>query len=298
MTKLLETIGGKLAERWMQLLVLPGGLYLVVAVVAVRHGTDVGGLAGEAAAIAANPAARNAGAIVAVLIGLAAGAAVVGTAVQALGSVLEAVWLAEGRRPVARLLARRRRRRWQAADERYRAALLAAGQAHVRGSSDAADDAGEAERLALARNRIALMPPRRAFWLGDRIGAADLRVLSAYHLDLASAWPRLWLVLPEQVQLVLRAAQADFASATRLTAWGVAYFALGAASWPLLLVGAATAVAGWRRGRTAGVVFADLVESAVDVHGRDLAVAMGVECPRLLTPEVGEQLTVLLRKGS
>ncbi len=298
MIALLETLGGRLAERWLQLLVLPGALYLVVAVAAVRHGTDIGGLTRDIDALAADPAARNAGVIVAVLIGLAAGAAAVGFAVRALGSVAERIWLAGGDHPLTRPLARRRLRRWAAADARYQSALLTAGRAHVAGSAEAAALAREAERLALARDRVALTTPRRAFWLGDRIGAADLRVLAAYHLDLVSAWPRLWLVLPEPAQAALGVARSDFASATRLVAWGVAYLLLGVASWPALPIGAVIAVAGWQRGRAAGAVLAELVESAVDVHGRDLAAAMGVDCPRQLTPDAGELLTSLLRKDN
>ncbi|CAM3307671.1 hypothetical protein KIPE111705_01090 [Kibdelosporangium persicum] len=298
MTKLLETLGGKLAERWLQLLVLPGALYLVVAVAAVRYGVNTSALTRDINALAASPATRNTGTILVVLIGLAAGAALVGIVVRALGSLVERIWLADAHRSVTRVLTRRRLRRWQAADERYRTALLAAGRAHVSGSADAPELARKAERLALARNRVGLTPPRRVFWLGDRIGAADLRVLSTYHLDLASAWPRLWLVIPEESRLVLQAARAEFASSTRLVAWGVAYFVLGFASWPLFVAGAATVVAGWLRGRGTGTTFADLVESTVDVHGRNLAAAMGVECPEVLTPQAGEQLTSLLRKES
>jgi hypothetical protein len=296
-TKFLEAIGGKLAERWIALLVLPGALYLVVAVAAVRHGTDIGGVTRDITALAASPAASNAGAVLAVLIGLAAGAAVVGFAVRALGSIVERIWLADAGR-LSRLLARRRLRRWEAAEEKYRSALLAAGRAHVTGSAEASALARDAEGLALARNRIAHTPPRRAFWLGDRMGAADLRVLAAYHLDLESAWPRLWLVLSDPARAALQAARSDFAAATRLVAWGGAYFLLGLTCWPALPIGAATAVAGWRRGRAAGAVLAELVESAVDVHGRDLAIAVGIDCPHRLTPEIGETLTSLLRKDT
>ncbi|MEV0810577.1 hypothetical protein [Micromonospora sp. NPDC050200] len=298
MTKLLETIGGKLADRWWQLLVLPGALYLMVAVAALRYGTDISGLTRGVDQLAADPATRSAGTLGVVLLGLAAAAALVGLAVRALGSVIERIWLAEATHPVTRLLTRRRLRRWEAAEQRYQSALLAAGRAHVTGSVDATALARDAERLALARDRIALTAPRRAFWLGDRIDAADLRVLSAYHLDLVSAWPRLWLVLPEQARAALQVARSDFSSATQLVAWGVAYLLLGVACWPALLVGAGTAVVGWRRGRATGSVLAELLESAVDVHGRDLAATMGVDCPQRLTRDVGEQLTSLLRKDN
>ncbi|MFK3985615.1 hypothetical protein ACI2K4_35280 [Micromonospora sp. NPDC050397] len=298
MITLLETLGGRIAERWLQLLVLPGALYLLVAFAALRHGTDIGGLTRDIDKLAASPAARSVGATVAVLIGLAAGAALVGLAVRALGSVVERIWMVDAAHPVTRLFARRRLRRWESAERRYQSALLAAGRAHVARASDATTLAREAERLALARNRIGMGVPRRAFWVGDRIASADLRVLSAYHLDLVSAWPRLWLVLPDPARAALQTAWADFSSATRLVVWGVAYLPLGIACWPALPVGAAMVVVGWRRGRASGAVLAELLESAVDVHGRDLASAMGVDCPQGLTRDAGESLTSMLRKDS
>ncbi|MER5827584.1 hypothetical protein ABT086_36425, partial [Streptomyces mirabilis] len=58
------------------------------------------------------------------------------------------------------------------------------------------------------------------------------------------------------------------------------------------------AMLGARRGRSAMDAFAELVESAVDLHGRDLALALGVDCPGRLDRETGLEITALLRKGA
>ncbi|MEV7373368.1 hypothetical protein AB0O51_21170 [Streptomyces sp. NPDC090301] len=48
-----------------------------------------------------------------------------------------------------------------------------------------------------ARNQIALTRPARPTWMGDRLIAADARGHRTYRIDLVSAWPRLWLLLPD-----------------------------------------------------------------------------------------------------
>jgi hypothetical protein len=57
---------------------------------------------------------------------------------------------------------------------------------------------------------------------------------------------------------------------------------------------------GWVRGRSAAQELATLSESAVDLHGRALAVALGVAGPETagpLTPTEGAAITAIVRKG-
>jgi hypothetical protein len=44
------------------------------------------------------------------------------------------------------------------------------------------------------------------------------------------------------------------------------------------------------------VAFAELAESAVDLHGRGLAESLGIPCAGTLTEDVGAEITTLLRK--
>ncbi len=57
----------------------------------------------------------------------------------------------------------------------------------------------------------------------------------------------------------------------------------------------------WRQSRATAAVLADLVESVVDLHGRKLAEAeaeaLGVDVGGTLTPEVGADITALLRRN-
>ncbi|TQS46839.1 hypothetical protein [Cryptosporangium phraense] len=290
MTKFLEALGGKLAERWLTLLVLPS-LPLTAAaaaglVLGHRHWHDVGRLIDRLNHLASEPAFRTTSVLVLVLAGVLVASAGLGLAASALGVVVERLWLAD--RP--RWSVRRRRRRWDAAEEKFTAALLAA----ARGGEGTA----RAQELNARRNRISVAPPTRAFWLGDRIAAVDARVWSIYRLDLGSAWPRLWLALPSDVRAEVTTARTALTAAFRLVAWAVGYLLVGVVWWPSAVVGLATAATAWYRARVAGEAFAELTESVVDLYGRQLAELLGVECEGPLTAEVGERITSALRKDS
>ncbi|MFF4755328.1 hypothetical protein ACWD5R_39325 [Streptomyces sp. NPDC002514] len=294
MTRFLEALGGRLAERWLALLLGPSvllmGAIAAGATLGQRRWHDTGLLLDRLDGLSAQPALRTGGTLVLLLAGVLVVSAGLGLAVTALGAVVERLWL--GDRP--RRLTARRRRRWDAAQERFDRALVAAARAER--TPEAAAAAARARDLNALRNRISLAPPARPFWLGDRIAAVDTRVWDSYRLDLTSAWPRLWLTLPEDVRAELGTARSSLAAATRLLAWALGYLVVGLVWWPSAVVGAVTAVTAWWRARTAGVAFAELAESAVDLHGRGLAESLGIPCAGTLTEDVGAEITALLRK--
>ncbi|MEV0355711.1 hypothetical protein AB0H71_06550 [Nocardia sp. NPDC050697] len=296
MTKFLEGLGSKLAERWLALLLVPSLLLMTAAAAGVtlghRRWHDIDALLDRLDRLAAEPTLRTAGTLIFVVAGLAAVSAGLGLAATALGTAIEQVWLAT--RP--RWLAARRRRRWNAADARFTQALLAAARAEDTPDAKAAAD--RARALNARRNRIGLVPPVHPFWLGDRIAAVDTRVWETYRLDLATAWPRLWLLQPEDARGELTAARTGLAAATRLLAWAVGYLVIGTVWWPAALIGAVTAATAWRRARIAGAAFAELAESVVDLYGKRLAQELGVPCETRLTRSVGAEITTLLRKQS
>ncbi|MFJ6572546.1 hypothetical protein ACIQNU_34565 [Streptomyces sp. NPDC091292] len=301
MSAFLSALGGRLAERWLALLTIPGLAYLVSLATAVTlgqsHWHDVGRLRTRLDSLAASPGASSAGALAVAAVAVLAGAAATGTVAQAAGSLIERVWLMDARGPVSRRLTERRARRWRTADAEYRTALVAAGRAQIGGTADAPALTEEAESRYAVRNRISLVPPRHPFWTGDRITAPDRRVRRAYRLDLTLSWPHLWLLAPDTTRNELSTARTALSAAARLTAWGLAYVLLSVWWWPAALVGAATVATGVTRGRTAATSFAELAEALADLHGRDLAVAVGVECEGRLTAPVGEQVTRLLSKS-
>ncbi|MFI8521709.1 hypothetical protein ACIGEZ_28435 [Streptomyces sp. NPDC085481] len=290
MTGLLVDVGRRLAERWLSVLVLPG--LLLVAVVATGLLLDpADALSVRELARAATAAARRIQAdggatllLTAAVALLAAGAA--GLAAQGLGRAVRAVWLGDWPRwagPARRRLVARRARRWQE------------GQSAVEAAVRAGRDPAPA---AARRNAVALAPPVRPTWTGDRLAGADVRIHAEYRLDLASCWPRLWLVLPEDVREELRAASGAFEAAGVLAGWAVLYGLAALVWWPsavAFLVVYATAL---YRGRGAAADLADLVEAVVDVHGTALCEALGLGPATVLTPELGAAVTARCRKGA
>lgn len=301
MTSFLNTLGGRLAERWMALLAVPGLIYLATLGCAVTlgqdHWNDPGRLRARIDALAAAPGAHSPGGVVVAAIAVLAGAAAVGTAVQTVGMWFERAWLTDAHGPATRWLTARRRRRWDAADSAYRAALVAAGRATIADAGDSELLTEVAERRYAARSRIALAVPRHPFWTGDRITAPEHRVWRAYRLDLTVAWPHLWLLAPDGTREELSTARTAFTSAARLHAWAVAYLLLGAYWWPAAVIGVLAAVTAVPQGRAAASAFADLAEALADVHGKDLALALGISCDGGLTREVGTQMTRVLNKS-
>ncbi|MFF7966624.1 hypothetical protein ACFZC3_14820 [Streptomyces sp. NPDC007903] len=300
MTAFLNALGGKLAERWLALLAVPGLVYLVALATAVtlgqRHWQDTGRLRERLDALAAAPGAHSAGVLAVCAVAVLAGAALTGTGAQAVGALVERVWLTGPRGPVTRWLTERRSRRWRAADDAYRTALVAAGRARLGGAADTDALVAEAEALYARRNEVGLVAPCHPFWTGDRVTTPDRRVWRAYRLDLTAAWPHLWLLAPDSTRAELGTARTALSAAARLTAWGLAYLLLAAWWWPAALVGVATVATGVVRGRTAAASFAELAEALVDLQGADLARTLGLQCEGRLTPATGEEVTRLLSK--
>ncbi|MGW0935681.1 hypothetical protein [Streptomyces sp. NPDC002666] len=332
MTAFLATLGGKLADTWLSLLVLPGLLYLAVAgagsVLGHRNPFGHGLLTERVDTMAGTPATHSPGTVVLVAALVLVASAGISRLAGALGGGVERLWLGDWPRPLrpaARALTRRRARRWSAADARYRQALTAralraAAETGDALALDASDDpatpddpadgpatpddpadgspAPTTAELGEARNLIALARPARPTWMGDRLLAADARVHRAYAIDLTSAWPRLWLLLPDTAHGEIQAARTALTGAARRAAWGLLYVLPALWWWPAALVVAVTWTGAWRHGRLAVHEFAELVEATVDLHGRDLATALGIPCEERLTAAEGLEITRTLRKGA
>lgn len=306
MSDLLTTIGEKLAGTWVSPPALPGLIFLgtasTAAVLGHRRWNDAALLTARVNRLAHEPAMHSTGVTVLVLIAVVAGSAAVGLLAQATGWAIERAWLSDWTVPPGRWLTTWRRNRWNTARARYKIAIEDKYRARLRNGTRAREateiplpDTGH---LNDARNRIALAEPCRPTWIGDRIAAVQRRVRETYDLDLAFAWPRLWLILPDVARTELRAAADRVTAAARLVAWGFLYLAVGLYWWPAVLIGVTAIGVGWLRARANMDVFAHLVEAGVDVHGRDLARALGIDIPNRLTRDAGLEITRTVRKNA
>lgn len=297
-----QELAKKLAERWLTLLLVPGALFLAAVWVGVRLGyadaLDWNRLNAEltaaTAAFAGQPGGTQAVLAVAVLLG----ATGTGLAVQALAGVTRALWLGLWPRPFAvprrRLLASRQRR-WVA----RLGVRRELEKAHPR-AARTAEQQEEINTAAARLNQLAFVRPGRPTWMGDRMHGVEQISVNRYGLDLSFGWPRLWLLLPDNSRTEITATHNAFAAAVATGTWAWPYLVLTALWWPAALVAVGIGLTGWTRARTAVSDLAVLSESALDLHGRLLAVALGVADEQSvgpLTVEEGERITAAIRKG-
>lgn len=286
MTGLPTEIGQKLADRWVALLTVPGLLYVAAATTAVvlgqAHALSYSYLSRKIAAWAAGPAFESTGGTVLIAGAVLAGSAFAGLVAAAGGDLIERLWTLPGERGPARWLSQ-----WRLRRSRRQKAI-----------ADTASGDARAVRRAIERtDRICLVEPARPTWIGDRLRVCQVRTARIYGLALETAWPRLWLIVPDSVRSQLGSAQDDFDSAARLTAWSALYLPLGIRWWPAILISAAIGVAGVVKGRGATGVLADLIEATVDLYSAQLAARLGEQTDGPLNPAVGSRLTTLMRKS-
>ncbi|MGC7093181.1 hypothetical protein ACPZ19_00805 [Amycolatopsis lurida] len=270
-TTLVTEFGRKAAERWLALLAVPGLVFTGFAAIGLLLGQsrwfDFGSLHTRLAGWSGGTTQTLLVAVIAVGAAAAAGylARAIGGGVE---NLLTGQWSRLGG-PLAKYLTARRRQRW-----------------------DELNDGEHNEE----RNRIALIPPISPTWTGDRLSAPAVRVRQNYGLDLASTWPRLWLLLPDSMREPLSAARTRLDTACALGGWTVLYLALGLRWWPAAVIGVVLAGLTWRRARAAAAGYADLVEATVDVRRDELV--------RHFAPDAGIgrtqglELTERFRKGT
>ncbi|MER6509622.1 hypothetical protein ABT158_22565 [Nonomuraea sp. NPDC001636] len=276
MINLLQGMAGKLTDRWLSAITLPGLGFLLALAAAHLLGharwADLGLLLARLVFVWSGDAPMAAVRIAAGLLAAAGFGAIAGV----LAKGLLPVWLGAGPpwpSGMARARTERRSKRWAAADQ---ATEKAVGPDLVR--------------AVARRNRQALAAPERPTWMGTQIAAVATRTRNAYGLEPEAAWPRLLLSLPAEVRVLLTAAYARLDGAARCQAWGLMLLPVGAWWWPALGVGAALAVIGWARGRTATRALADLAEATIDLYVADLVDRMTKEIDRGQARVAGERM--------
>ncbi len=291
MTTILSEIGKRLLDQWATLLVVPGLLFVATAVAGFHLGQadalDVQALAAWITAELATGRSPDIGAVLLAVAAASLAAAAVGLCVAVVGRVTAYVWTIPGRLAPLRWFVRRRQMRWERADARVAAAIGAAIGRVDRGGIGAA---------IAARERIGLVKPTHPTWIGDRLTAPAARISARYGLDLAAAWPRLWLIVPDAARTELTAAHAAYMAAARLVGWAVVYTLLAVVWWPSAIIAVVLAVTARVQSHAVVVTLADLTEATVDLFGVELAARLNIVHTGELNPETGFAVTSLLRK--
>jgi hypothetical protein len=296
----LGELGQRLADRWLSLLVLPGALYLAViaaaSVLGQDRSLDAPYLISQVTTWAKAPAAATAAGQVILVAAVLAGAAGVGLAAQALGAVVENLSLAASWRrwpwPLRQLagqLTDARRVRWNDAGLLYDGLRQEAEQ--PRREAEPRPDRGPRYAAYQTWRRISLTEPDRPTWCGDRMNAASVRVSRDLHISLAEVWPILWLHLPDQARSEISTARTALTQATTLGGWALLYAPLTGWWWPASAVSVILAVTAWRRIRIATDTYAHLLEAAIRLNLRTLAIQLGVTRGDLPPAALGDMIT-------
>ncbi|MFJ4974522.1 hypothetical protein ACIP6X_04100 [Streptomyces coeruleorubidus] len=200
------------------------------------------------------------------------GSAACGLLTQAVGSLLERLWLAADwqgwlfplRVVAGRWVGSRQARYTQRRDELGRARA----RAHVSSSAVPGDAVDAAVRRL---ERIGTESPERPTWMGDRLHAVETRLRRDLGLEPAVIWPHLWLDAPDTTRTEITAAREDLTRAATLAGWSFLYFAVGVLWLPGLIIPFVVGNTAWRRGRSAVDAYAMLVEAAARLHASTLA---------------------------
>jgi hypothetical protein len=302
----LAELGTKLADRWLQALLLPGLLWAAVLATAVdlgqSHAFDVARLSNGLDRLASRPAVHAPGTVILAAAAILLVGAGVGLAVGACGSLIQSLWALPGDLPPARWLLSWRRYRWDKANEALKAAirdavLLSPRPAPAVPRTQSAEVLRAQARVRSRRRRLGRKGPGRPVRptrIGDRFARAGVRIAAVNGLtDLATVWPRLWSVLPETMRTDVTAARTAYTSTARLTAWGLLYTVLAAVWLPAAAIGVVTLIAAVVQARAAADVLADLIETATDLHTPALAGQLSL--PTDTTPaDIGRAITARL----
>ncbi|MFE4256266.1 hypothetical protein ACFRU3_43970 [Streptomyces sp. NPDC056910] len=265
-TGILSEVGKHVSSRWVTAVLLPGLLLVALTAAGCHlghgHALDVGELADWVDRLARAAHRRPARAAVAAGLALLA-ASLAGTVAGELGRAVERWWL----------------RTRPGHGGRRRARALRA-----------------AERNGISPVEAYL--PQRPTWMSDRVRLIEARVRAQYWFDAATAWPRLWLLVGDEVRRPVVEARMGFAEAVTLAGWSCLYGIAGVFWWPALVTAACVALTSWSRARSGLEEFATLVEGVIDVHHRALADALGVPLGGGgMTEAEGRRIDDILRKG-
>ncbi|MFD4668091.1 hypothetical protein ACFWNN_00070 [Lentzea sp. NPDC058450] len=271
MDKLLSGLGTKLAERWINLLALPGVLFTVVLAfawwvqpVGALDVTAIVRRLGELAVPKQNGQ----------LALLAAGGAVVATACAGLAAELSRfvarMWTGNGRVAsfVLRPLLRRRVRR-------------------ARAAAPAGYDVPERYL------------PARATRVGDALRLAEQRVAAQYGVALIRVWPRLWHLSSSDERAMTQLAWDRYTAASLRASWAFGYLLVGVLWWPSVVVALVLYVSAVASARRAAEDLRTAIEALVDVKLVVLAGAVGVPLAHgRFTAKDGAALEAVLDKGT
>lgn len=151
------------------------------------------------------------------------------------------------------------------------------------------------QRKQTPKHSNRLMPTR----LGNILRAAELRPLEKYSLEVVVCFPRLWLLLPNEVKTELTESRSQLNAMVRVWLWSVLFLLWGFWAWWAIPVGIVSAWLAYQWMLDAAVTYGDLLESAFDLYRTLLYKSLRWRLPKTPTEErsLGKALTDYLWYG-
>ncbi|MGF1515315.1 MAG: hypothetical protein ACFB5Z_16665 [Elainellaceae cyanobacterium] len=293
----LTTLGKQIAERWVANLFAPAFVFWLGGVVAYLQDNGWGSLEEWLTGL---DETLQVGVLVAALLLVAASGFVVQRFDLMVLRFFEGYW-PRWMAPLHTFLIKRQRAWFDRADSRWNELMMQQAEA------PASMTAQEIEEQIDLDTRLRQVPPQRSrqmpLRLGNILRAAEMQPQNKYGLDAIVCWPRLWMVLPDEVKDALQQARSDLNTAARVWLWGtlfLAWFFVWRWTWWVIPVGLGTAWFAHRWMLLAASTYGELLESAFDLHRFKLYEALHWPLPK--TPEEeqssGKLLTQYLWRGS
>lgn len=296
-TKLLESLGGKLAEQWAANLFTPAFVFWLGGLIAwiQRFGWQT---LEQWFTQLVDPL-QVAILFVALLIILTTAFAIQKLDLAVL-RFFEGYW-SRWLKPLRRWLIQRQYREWMRLDQRWQALALKREQLQQDQKDLPPEELEELIAIDWQLRQVPSQPQRlMPTKLGNLLRAAETRPTEKYGLDAVICWSRLWLVLPEPVKKELQEARADLNTAARVWLWGVLFCSWIIWAWWAVPVGVGVAwfAYGWMLESAA--TYSDLLESAFDLYRMELYKSLHFPLPAHPAEEreLGLQVTEYLWRGS
>jgi hypothetical protein len=288
--KFLESLGDTLAKEWVAKVFTPAFVFWFGG--ALAWGWRFGWNSFDAILTQKT----NALPIVQVLVGLllvAVSAIVVQRLELNVLRFLEGYWVS-WLRPLRKWLIHRQAVHGDKAEQRFQT-LAGKGLASLT-----ADELDEYARLDWQLKQTPVKPDRlMPTQLGNILRAAELRSLEKYGLESIICFPRLWLLLPNEVKTELTEARGRLNAMVRIWVWSVLFLGWGIWAWWAIPIGIIAAFVSHRWILDAAVIYGDLVESAFDLYRTSLYKSLRWKLPTNPTEErqTGAALTDYLWRG-
>lgn len=135
--------------------------------------------------------------------------------------------------------------------------------------------------------------------VGNILRRAELHPLLHYGLDAFVCFPRLWLLLPEDVRKQVEKSREQLEQAACSWMWGALFVLWGLLAWEAIPVSLLLMIMAYRTMLEAAVQYAQLIESSFDVYRHLLYEALRLPLPSNLEDEKkqGEKITKFLWRG-